>query len=48
MIKACLPDLPLEEQRLLLGADPAESADGPGAAESGGIVARGFLAHFVA
>ena len=49
MIRACLPDLPLEEQRLLLGTDPAESADVPDAVEAaGGIVARGPLAHFAA
>ena len=49
MVKACLPDLPLEEQRLLLGADPAEwDHDRDGARAARGIVAQGPAAHRLA
>ena len=49
MVRACLPDLPVEEERLLLGADPAECAAEPGlegAARE--MVAQGLAGRFVA
>ena len=49
MVRACFPELPVEEQRLLLGADPAEcDHDADIMKATCGMVARGPAAHRVA